>query len=266
VKRIIPLSKPGEHKDVYVQNQRRGALWHACLDFLFPPQCCSCGTGTAGDAIPWVCQHCWRTIEYVGASICQQCGQPLAAPPEGIASATHRCGACLLQPPPYTRARAVGLYHGTLRDVIHAMKYQRIYGLVRPLATLLQAQFVAHWGDGLPEALVPVPLHHSRLRQREFDQAFALAGCLSQDTGIALWADVLVRHRRTVSQVGLTAAQRRRNVHEAFTVQAPHRCRGKTLLLIDDVLTTGATAQECARLLRRAGAARVDVYTLARVA
>lgn len=179
---------------------------------------------------------------------------------------THRCGMCLLHPPPYERARAVGLYHDTLRDVIHAMKYQRIYGLVQPLAALLQAQFWSHWGDCLPEALVPVPLHRSRLRHREFDQAFALARCLSQDTGIPLWADVLVRHRRTVSQVGLNAAQRRRNVREAFTVQGPHRCRGKTLLLIDDVLTTGATAQECARLLQRAGAARVGVYTLARVA
>jgi ComF family protein len=263
---LAPSKKPGKHREAYVQGQRRGALWRACLDFLLPPQCCSCGTSTAGEAIPWVCQRCWHAMAYVVAPICQQCGQPLAAPPEGIASTTHRCGACLLHPPPYERARAIGLYHGSLRDVIHAMKYQRIYGLVQPLAVLLQTQFLSQWGDCLPEALVPVPLHRSRLRQREFDQAFALARCLSQDTGIPLWADVLVRHRRTVSQVGLNAAQRHRNVHEAFTVQDPYRCRGKTLLLIDDVLTTGATAQECARLLRRAGAVCVGVYTLARVA
>jgi ComF family protein len=145
------------------------------------------------------------------------------------------------------------------------MKYQRIYGLIQPLATLLHAQFVYHWHDTMPDALVPVPLHRSRLRQREFDQACALARCLSQNTGIPLWADVLVRHRRTASQVGLDAAQRRRNVRGAFTVRDSLRCQGKTLLLIDDVYTTGATARECAHLLRQAGAVRIGIYALARV-
>lgn len=239
----------------------------ALLDFVLPPQCRICGARTAGEPIPWVCQRCWLAIEYITPPICLQCGQPLAAPPEGIASAEHRCGACLLQPPPYERARAVGLYSGALRDIIHAMKYRRIYGLVRPLAELLQSQFLYHWGDCLPEAFVPVPLHRRRLREREFDQAFALANYLSRATGIPLWADVLVRHRPTASQVGLNAVQRRHNVQGAFTIRTPLRCRcrGKTLLLIDDVYTTGATAQECARLLRQAGAARVEVYALARV-
>jgi ComF family protein len=145
------------------------------------------------------------------------------------------------------------------------MKYQRVYGLVRPLAELLQAQFVYHWGGSMPDALVPVPLHRSRLRQREFDQSLGLSHMLSHSFGMPLWADVLVRHRNTPSQVGLTEDARQHNVRGAFRVQAPGRCEGKTLLLIDDVYTTGATAKECARVLRRAGAARVDVYTLARV-
>jgi len=112
---------------------------------------------------------------------------------------------------------------------------------------------------------VPVPLHRSRLRTREFDQALALARHVSQGVGIPLWADVLIRHRPTLSQVGLRAAERQRNIRGAFTVQRPQYCPGKALLLIDDVYTTGATVQECARLLRQAGATRVDVYTLARV-
>jgi ComF family protein len=154
-----------------------------------------------------------------------------------------------------------------LRDVIHAMKYQRVYGLVQPLADLLAAQFAYHWGrEGcLPDALVPIPLHRRRLREREFDQALALAVSLSRDTGVPLWADVLVRERPTISQVGLSAEQRRRNVRGAFTLRDPQRCRDKTLLVIDDVYTTGATVRECARLLRGAGAAQVEVYTLARV-
>jgi ComF family protein len=145
------------------------------------------------------------------------------------------------------------------------MKYQRVYGLVRPLGDLLRQHFSAHWGEHPPAALVPVPLHRSKLRVREFDQAFALARHVSQGVGIPLWADVLIRHRATLSQVGLSAIERRRNIRGAFTVQQPPCCAGKALLLIDDVYTTGATVQECARLLRQAGAARVDVYTVARV-
>jgi ComF family protein len=160
------------------------------------------------------------------------------------------------------------MYRGVLREVIHAMKYQRVYGLVQPLAAILSAQFAYHWSrDGrVPDALVPVPLHRQRLREREFDQALALAVVLSRDTGIPLWADLLVRQRPTRSQVGLSAAERRRNVRGAFTLHDPQRCRDKMLLVIDDVYTTGATVQECARLLRGAEAAQVDVYTLSRVA
>jgi ComF family protein len=177
----------------------------------------------------------------------------------------HRCGACVLTPPTYDQARAVGLYTGVLRDLIHALKYQRVYGLVQPLGDLLRQHFSMHWSENPPEALVPVPLHRNRLRTREFDQALALARHVSQSVGIPLWADVLIRHRPTRSQVSLSAAERQRNIRGAFTVQKPQQCPGKALLLIDDVYTTGATVQECARLLRQAGATRVDVYTLARV-
>jgi ComF family protein len=152
-----------------------------------------------------------------------------------------------------------------LRDLIHAMKYQRVYGLVRPLGDLLRQHFGVYWDARPPAALVPVPLHRSRLRVREFDQALALAQHLSQGVGIPLQADVLIRHRPTRSQVGLSAAERRRNIRGAFTVHKPQACADQALLLIDDVYTTGATVQECARLLRQAGARRVDVYTLARV-
>ena len=129
------------------------------------------------------------------------------------------------------------MYRGVLRDVIHAMKYQRVYGLVQPLADMLYAQFAYHWGEdgGVPEALVPIPLHRRRLREREFDQALVLAMSLSRDTGIPLWADVLVRQRPTISQVGLSAAQRHRNVRGAFVLRDPERCRDKTILMIDDV-------------------------------
>ena len=107
---------------------------------------------------------------------------------------------------------------------------------------------------------MPVPLHHSKLRTREFDQALALARHVSQGVGIPLWADVLIRHRPTRSQVGLSAAERQRNIRGAFTVQKPQYCAGKALLLIDDVYTTGATVQECASLTAGRRDARRCVY------
>lgn len=237
----------------------------ALLDVLLPPQCRVCKQDTCGLAVPWVCQPCWQAMPYITAPTCAQCGCPFAAPPEGIASPRHRCGACLLHPPAYARARAVGHYTGVLRTLIHAMKYEGVYGLVQPLGTLLCDQFARHWPTERPQALIPVPLHRSRLRGREFDQALALARCLSASVGIPVWADVLIRHHKTRSQVGLNVRERRANIRGAFTVRRPQACAGQTLLLIDDVYTTGATVQECTRQLYRHGAARVEVYTLARV-
>ncbi len=152
-----------------------------------------------------------------------------------------------------------------LQQIIHAMKYRPVYGLTRPLAQLLQHQFDACWAEAAPDMLVPVPLHRYRLRQREFDQALALARYLSQGVGVACEADVLIRQRHTQSQVGLSATERDRNVRGAFDVRHPQSVRDKAVLLIDDVYTTGATVKECARVLQRAGAAWVGVYTLARV-
>jgi ComF family protein len=199
------------------------------------------------------------------APVCYQCGVPFAAPPEGIASPRHRCETCLAHPPVFAQARAVGLYHGILQQVIHAMKYQSVYGLTRPLAQLLQHHFDAYWADASPDILVPVPLHRRRLRQREFDQALALARYLSEAIRVPCEAETLIRQRDTKSQVGLNATERGQNVRGAFDVWQPQSIRGKTVLLIDDVYTTGATVKECARVLCQAGAEWVSVYTLARV-
>jgi ComF family protein len=145
------------------------------------------------------------------------------------------------------------------------MKYRPIYGLTRHLAHLLQHQFAGYWAAASPDVLVPVPLHRRRLRQREFDQALALARYLSQRVHIPYQADVLTRQRYTASQVGLNRTERDHNVRGAFGVRQPRSIQDKSVLLIDDVYTTGATVKECARVLRQAGAAWVGVYTLARV-
>jgi ComF family protein len=172
---------------------------------------------------------------------------------------------CLANPPAFAQARAIGLYRGTLQLIIHAMKYRPIYGLSRPLAQLLQHQFAAHWADVSPDLLVPVPLHRRRLRQREFDQALALARYLGLGVHLPCQAEVLTRQRYTESQVGLNRTERDQNVRGAFDVRQPQAIQGRAVLLIDDVYTTGATVKECARVLQRAGAVWVGVYTLARV-
>ena len=250
-------------------NHGRGSIsvltLRTILDFVLPPSCLACQANTSGALLPWLCEPCWQSIPYLTAPCCSQCGKALAAPPEGIASATHRCGACIINPPVYTQARAVGLYQGVLRLLIHGMKYRGIYGLAQPLGRLLLQHFPTCWGTMRPDLLLPVPLHRSKLRTREFDQAFALARHLGRGLDIPVQADMLIRQRPTLSQVGLSAAERRRNVRGAFRVRQPYACAGKALLLIDDVYTTGATVQECAACLQRAGATRVDVYTLARV-
>ena len=113
-----------QYRQEWGLGQRRGERVRTILDFLLPPQCRLCEVRTDGEPIPWVCQQCWLAIEYVRLPTCYQCGEPFDAPPEGIVSPMHRCGACLLHPPPYERSRAVGMYRGVLREVIHAMKYQ----------------------------------------------------------------------------------------------------------------------------------------------
>lgn len=234
-------------------------------DFILPPRCVICEASTSGEPDPWVCPGCWASVDFVQPPVCAQCGTPFPAPAEAIRAVNHRCGKCVLRPPHYERARAVGLYEGALRQVIHAMKYRPVFGLVAPLAELMSGWFAVYWGNRVPDALVPVPLHRHRLRRREFDQAQALAGELGQRVGVPVWSDALIRHISTRSQIGLRAAERRRNIRGAFRVGPRWPYQGKSLLLIDDVYTTGATAFECARVLRRAGAARVDVYTVARV-
>ncbi|MDE0207865.1 MAG: ComF family protein [Candidatus Tectomicrobia bacterium] len=240
-------------------------LLRALCDFILPPHCVVCEASTSGESDPWVCAGCWVSVKFMRPPVCAQCGTPFQAPVEAIGAVNHRCGRCVTRPPHYERARAVGLYEGTLREVIHAMKYRPVFGLVRPLAELLCGWFSVYWGHRVPDALVPVPLHRLRLRRREFDQAQALAGELGRQVGVPVWSDTLIRHVSTRSQIGLSAVERRRNIRGAFRVEPRRSCRGKSLLLIDDVYTTGATALECARVLKRAGAARVDVYTVARV-
>jgi ComF family protein len=187
------------------------------------------------------------------------------------------CGACHAAPPPFDYARAVAAYRDGMRAAIHALKYGRRPVIARPLAALLAevgARLVTGTCNGaaadgprdLLDGVVPVPLHRSRAAERGFNQAELLAAPCARAWRLPLHTGVLVRVRPTRAQTDLDAAARRANVAGAFAVARPRGVAGRRLLLVDDVLTTGATAGAAARALREAGAAVVGVLVLARVA
>ncbi len=182
------------------------------------------------------------------------------------------CRACRLAPPPFVRAASYGLYEGRMKEAIHALKYDRLHPAARPLGRML-AEAIAQLAADAPAELlmVPIPLHRSRQTQRGFNQARALARealtvlrRTHPEWQLTLAPTTLMRLRATESQAGLTPRQRRLNVNGAFSVSDPAAVAKKNILLIDDILTTGATARAAARALMRAGAESVWIATLAR--
>jgi ComF family protein len=208
-----------------------------------------------------LCAACWREVRFIRPPLCDVLGMPLPFDTgERMVSA-----AAVAHPPAYDRARAVAHFSGGMRTLVHQLKYADRHDA----RTLLGRWLVEAGRDLLPgiDVIVPVPLTRWRLLARRFNQAAILAQEVSRQTGIAVDARLLQRTRHTKTQVGLTHDQRRRNVAGAFRVPSGRRAglAGRNLLLIDDVITTGATAEACARTLKRAGAARVDVLALALV-
>ena len=180
------------------------------------------------------------------------------------------CGLCQRAHPPFERAVAYGSYDGGLRDLIHLLKYQQVRPAAGVLGRML-GQAVAALETSLPDGaiqVVPVPLHPSKQAQRGFNQAELIARValqqLARPERLQLRTGALVRQRETGSQIGLTRHQRRENLRGAFDVLNPKQIAHREILLVDDVFTTGTTVSECARVLRRAGAARVWVVTVAR--
>ncbi len=181
----------------------------------------------------------------------------------------HVCGDCIRNPPWFTRSRAAGIYRGVFMDLIHSFKYKGRLQLADPLGMLLLSVFLEHWRDSAVDLLLPVPLHLKRLRDRGFNQALLLVqnwpavGRQLQRELPRVNAHLLQRHRHTPPQTQMRRRQRQENIKNAFGVNST-ALADKHVLLVDDVHTTGATLNECARVLRKASARRVDVLTLAR--
>jgi len=236
---------------------------------LFPADCRLCGSPLLRFSRLPVCENCLGSLRPMAGPRCRLCGEGLSSPlledrPDAV------CGLCRRVHPPFERASAYGSYDGALRDLVHLLKFEQ----VRPAAAVLGrmlANAIAALEPSLPPgtiAVVPVPLHARKKSQRGFNQAELIVRAalkdLSRPERFRLCAGSLIRIRDTGSQIGLTRHQRRQNLRGAFVVKDPAAISGRNLLLVDDVYTTGSTASECARVLRRAGAARVWVATVAR--
>jgi ComF family protein len=258
----------------------------ALLAVLLAPACAVCSAVLDVPLSGCVCSNCWRSIRLITPPICDRCGDSLARLPQSlipnpqplIPSPQHLipspqplvrnprslvCAQCCKGESAVDRARAVGEYEGTLREVIHALKYSRRQSLARPLAERMR-----HRGAELidtVECVVPVPLHWRREYQRGFNQAREIARHLGPPV-----VDALVRHRATRAQVELAADRRRANVEGAFEIRRGWfrrlNVKGRSIALVDDVSTTGATLEACARVLKAGGASKVYALTAARVA
>ena len=235
------------------------AVLRTALDLALPPLCPACREPVEGRAL---CPACWSKLSFITRPYCERLGIPFVYDPgPGILSM-----AAIADPPAYRRARAAVRFDEISRALVHALKY----GDRLDLAPMM-GRWVSHAGRELlaeADALVPVPLHWRRLWARRFNQSAMLAAAISAESGVPIAAGVLKRVKPTAQQVGLSRAERAANVQGAFRVppEAKGAVAGRRLVLVDDVLTSGATVDGCARALLRDGAANVDVLIFARVA
>ncbi|HEV2485678.1 MAG TPA: ComF family protein [Terracidiphilus sp.] len=240
---------------------------------LLPASCTLCGYPLPQLSSAPICDACWIEFPVQGGPVCARCGDTVDAAQLGLGPASSAmCRACRLAPPPFVRAVAFGPYQGRMKEAIHALKYDRLHPAARALGGLLAEAIAQLAGEAPTEMLVvPVPLHRSKSAQRGFNQARALAthalGFLKKSHPqwrLTLASSTLMRLRATDSQAGLTPRMRRINVRGAFSVSDQSAVKSKHVLVIDDILTTGATARAAAKALVEAGAESVWVATLAR--
>jgi ComF family protein len=228
------------------------------LDTALPPRCLACGTIVADAGT--LCASCWPGVDFIAAPMCACCGLPLTA---AVGGDHLLCGNCLAMRPPWRRARAVFRYRGVGRELVIAFKHGDRLDAAPTLARWLSRAGAELLVDS--DVIVPVPLHRRRLFARRYNQSAVLALALGKLTGTAVAVDALARVRPTPSQGGLDRRGRAANVRGAIKVSRRATVKGRRIVLIDDVLTTGATVGVCARVLLRAGAISVDILTLSRV-
>ena len=214
------------------------------------------------------CRDCLDALTAISEPLCMCCGMMFMQPQED----SHLCGDCILQPKKFGMARATMVYDQQSMAIIHRFKYAGKIQLAKPFGGLMGHTYMRYWHPDSIDLILPVPLHHKKFRYRGFNQSYLMVASWKSNSALKPLAafnkrirtDVLIRSKATVSQTGLGRHQRLKNIKGAFGVRLPEAVEGKRVLLTDDVYTTGATVNECAHSLLKAGAARVDVLTLAR--
>lgn len=231
------------------------------LDAVYPPRCLTCGDVVDGDY--GLCGSCWREAAFIGGTVCDSCGVPL---PGEVGNEAVTCDSCMHAPPPWSRGRAALLYRDTGRKLVLALKHGDRQEIARP-AGLWLAQAAAPLIT--PNTLIaPVPLHWQRMIKRRFNQSALLAKALARQVDRPMAPDLLQRFRRTRTLDGLGRVERQEAVENSIRVHPHrrHRLIGRPVLIVDDVMTSGATLAACTQACRDAGAGPICVVTLARVA
>jgi ComF family protein len=285
------------HRDVYAKNAVSACLrsiWHTLLDTIFPPKCLVCRRlfqpATVSPAIDrvshaiteirdllpqaqrWLdtlcCRECVGTLTAISEPLCTSCGMMF----KQLRNDNHLCGDCIKHPRKFRMARAAMVYDQQSMAIIHRFKYAGKTQLAKPFGGLLLNTYLRYWQSEAIDLILPVPLHGQKFRRRGFNQSYLMVDCWRAVAALnplkapptRLRTDVLNRNKATASQTGLGRQQRLKNVKGAFSVRLPAAVHARKILVVDDVYTTGATVDECARALLAAGAAQVDVLTLAR--
>ncbi len=229
----------------------RPGLIAQLLNLLFPLQCTSCKNTVDTVLYAPFCRSCWQSIRQYAGPHCPVCAVPLSSEHAQI------CGQCLVKAPPFSKSITYGIYQDVLAEAINQMKFSYTRRLAQPLAMRMLELDIPD-----VDGIVPVPLSMNRLRQRGFNQSLLIARVISKHTGIPLMMDSLIKKWDTPPQTGLSGKERLKNLKGAF--EARGNMQGLRILLLDDVMTTGATARECAIHMKHAGAQEVIVMTLAR--
>jgi ComF family protein len=230
-------------------------------DIIFPPQCISCAAILQPITEKVFCSACREKVNFLTGSLCPICGITFFDSP----SESHLCGNCLENRPYFSSARAVASYETIILNAIHQFKYGRDLSTGVLLASLMADFSFPDFDSHEYSLIIPVPLHIKKLRKRGFNQSIILADAIGEKWQVPVKFSLLKRCKFTLTQTGLDKKERQRNIKGAFEVRYNEKIAGRNIILVDDVYTTGATLNECAKILIKAGAQKVAVLTLARV-
>lgn len=234
-------------------------LLRGALDLFFPPRCLYCDTDLQiNEKKDHLCSPCLTDIDPIKSPLCRCCGVSFVSE----TATDHLCGKCLTTPPPFQAARSVVLYTSVVKYLLHRLKYASDTTVLPAIGSIISQTDMLHFSD--VDLVVPVPLHKNRLRQRGLNQSHLLARLFFPEDLRQIQPQHLIRYKDTIPQTTLNGAKRRKNLRGAFRVPDPAHILGRSICLVDDVLTTGTTVTECSKTLIRAGAKEVKVLTFAR--